>query len=99
MAGRLGTRRALDAAFPAVVFYALVVLLAPGLHHDFACHQNLRTHCTSCVTSQTAPNVDVCPPAVNAMAGIAGHIELRSSVLLQSPALFSDSGRSPPARD
>src|SRR3977135_2408481 len=96
MVGKVGSRRALWPALLAGVIYAAVLLVTPGLHHDFACHQNSRTHCTSCLTSQTAPNVDVCPAPVGAIAGVAGHLESLLAVPKQSPALFFDSGRSPP---
>jgi hypothetical protein len=90
-------RRTLSGTLVAIFLYAVVLLLTPGLHHDFACHQNSRSHCTSCLTNQTAPNVDVCPTPIGAMLGIAGQIEARAWVNAQSPALLSDSGRSPPA--
>jgi hypothetical protein len=96
MVGKVGSRRALLPTLLAGVIYAAVLLVTPGLHHDFACHQNSRTHCTSCLTSQTAPNVDVCPVPAGAMAAFAGHPESGLAVAIQSPALFSDSGRSPP---
>lgn len=97
MVGKVGSRRALLPALLAGMIYVAVLLVTPGLHHDFACHQNSRTHCTSCLTSQTAPNVDVCPIPAGAMAGLAGQIESRLAIPIQSPALLSDSGRSPPA--
>jgi hypothetical protein len=97
MHGRVRPRRTLSATLVAVVVYGVVLLLTPGLHHDFACHQNSRTHCTSCLTNQTAPNVDVCPAPIDAMAGIAGHVEMCASVSAKSPALLADCGRSPPA--
>jgi hypothetical protein len=97
MTGPVRSRRSLAATLTSVAFYVLVLLMAPSLHHDFACHQNSRTHCTSCLTSQTAPNVDICHAPVDAMDALAGQVEARASDILQTPALISDSGRSPPA--
>src|SRR4029434_1633366 len=96
MVGRTRRKPTLATTLPAALFFAFVFLLAPSLHHDFACHQNSRTHCTSCLTNQTAPNVDVCPAPVDHLAGIAGQIDARVSAGAKSPALLSDSGRSPP---
>jgi hypothetical protein len=96
MVGKAGSRRALSSALLTGVIYAALLLVTPGLHHDFACHQKSRTHCTSCLSSQAAPNVDVCPAPVGAMAGLAGQLESRLAIPIESPALFSELGRSPP---
>jgi hypothetical protein len=97
MAGPSRSRSSLAATLAAVACYAAVLLMSPSLHHDFACHQSSRTHCTSCLTSQTAPNVDICPAPPDALDAIAGRIETRAFLDCLTPALFSDSGRSPPA--
>jgi hypothetical protein len=97
MAGSVRPRRSLSATLVAVVFYGVVLLLTPGLHHDFACHQNSRSHCTSCLTSQSAPHVEMSAAPTGAMAALAGRIEIRPWVAIPTAATFSDSGRSPPA--
>jgi hypothetical protein len=90
------TRRTLLAASVAVMF-AVVLAVTPGLHHDFACHQNSRTHCNSCLSSQTAPNVDICATPIRTTADLSGNVEMRPSAALRTLIRFSDSGRSPPA--
>ncbi len=90
------SKRTLLAALLAVMFGA-VQAVTPGLHHDFACHQNSRTHCNSCLSSQSAPNVDICAAPIGATASLSGKVEMRPSTEVPSPTRFSDSGRSPPA--
>jgi hypothetical protein len=97
MVGSTRCRPSLAATLPAALFFAFVFLLAPSLHHDFACHQNSRTHCTSCITSQAAAKVAVCPAPVDAVPAFAGKVEALASNAPYIPALFSDTGRSPPA--
>jgi hypothetical protein len=92
----IGRRPTLLAALLAVMF-GVVLTVTPGLHHDFACHQNSRTHCNSCLSSQSAPNVDVCATPIRATADLSGKVETRPSAELRTPTRFSDSGRSPPA--
>jgi hypothetical protein len=91
----IGSRRPLLAALLAVMF-GVVLTAAPGLHHDFACHQNSRTHCNSCLSSQSAPNVDICATPIGAAANLSGKVEMRPSAELHTPTRFFDSGRSPP---
>jgi hypothetical protein len=90
------TRRTLVAALLAFMF-GVVLSVTPGLHHDFACHQNSRTHCNSCLSSQSAPNVDICATPIRVATDLSGKVEMHVSAELQTPTRFSDSGRSPPA--
>jgi hypothetical protein len=80
-----------------VAIYTGVLLLTPGLHHDFACHQNSRTHCTSCLSSQSAPNVDILTVPGCVPQQFSTHIEAVRRVVVESQPRFSDSGRAPPA--
>jgi hypothetical protein len=97
MAGKARPRHTLSATLVATVLYSVVLLMTPALHHDFACHQNSRSHCTSCLTSQSAPHVEICAAPIAAMAAPGGRIETRPWVAIPTAATFSDSGRSPPA--
>jgi hypothetical protein len=77
--------------------FGVVLTLTPGLHHDFACHQNSRTHCNSCLNSQSAPHVDICAAPIAATTDLLGNVEMRASAFVQTSTRFSESGRSPPA--
>jgi hypothetical protein len=59
------------------VLYVFVVLGSAFLHHDFDCHEKSRTHCTSCVFSQTAAGV-----AAEAPIALPPTAEVTSLVLL-----------------
>jgi hypothetical protein len=96
MVGKAGSRRALLSALLAVMF-GVVLTVTPGLHHDFACHQNSRTHCNSCLGSQSAPHIDICTTPFRAATDLSGKVEMRASAELLTPTRFYDSGRSPPA--
>jgi hypothetical protein len=81
----------------AVAMYAVLVSVAPVLHHDFACHLKSPTHCTACVGSPAgspygspAPATAPALPAAGAVVVIASEPAAVSSPL-QVP------GRSPPA--
>lgn len=97
MPGRLGPRRLLPTPLAIVVFYGVVLLLGPSLHHDFACHQSSRTHCLSCLSSQSAPNHDVHGAPVDELHRVAERVEVWASIHVQTPALSAVSDRSPPA--
>jgi hypothetical protein len=49
----------------AALLYVFVLLGSAFLHHDFACHEKSRTHCTSCVFSQLSAGIqaEAPPPA------------------------------------
>jgi len=38
-----------------LALYALIVVCAPALHHDFTCHEKSPGHCVACVASPSAP--------------------------------------------
>ena len=97
MPGRHRPLRSLQTTLTIVAFYGLVVLLGPSLHHDFACHQNSRTHCSSCVSSQSAPSQNVHGAPADGLLPLAERIEISTSVHVQTLALSAAPGRSPPA--
>jgi hypothetical protein len=77
--------------------FGVVLTLTPGLHHDFACHQNSRTHCNSCLNNQSAPHVEICAAPLSAIADVSGDVDVPWSATLRTRSVLSDSGRSPPA--
>jgi hypothetical protein len=81
----------------AVIVYALVLMAGPALHHDFACHENSRTHCTSCQISQYAQKVEVSAAAVDAILYPAGRLEAYTTQPIETFAPLRLAGRSPPA--
>ena len=97
MPGRRRPRRSLQTTLAIVAFYIAVLSLGPGLHHDFACHQSSRTHCLSCLSSQSAPNQDVHGAPDDELHRVAERIEVLASLHVQTPELSAVSGRSPPA--
>ena len=99
MKGMLCQLRVRGANLPtlaAIALYGLVLLAGPALHHDFLCHQNSRTHCTSCVSSQFASGVESETLPASASRWSAGLFELRQ-MRVADPCLAQTTGRSPPA--
>ena len=83
---------------PAVVIvYGLMLMAGPFLHHDFACHENSRTHCPSCQISQHAPNVAVSAAVVEAVLRPAGRLDVHTAHPIETLAPPRLAGRSPPA--
>lgn len=83
-------------ALAIVGLYALLVMGAPLLHHDFACHQKSPSHCTACVSSPSAlratARVGVAPELGDIGRVVdAGRRQFRERPLLSLP------GRAPPA--
>ncbi len=89
--------RRLRARTLAVVgLYTLLVMSAPLLHHDFACHQKSPTHCVACVSSPSSPRATatvVVTPTLSETGRVveAGHRQSGARPLLALP------GRAPPA--
>ncbi len=42
----------------AVFLYGALLVAGPFLHHDFACHQKSRVHCTVCISSHSASGAE-----------------------------------------
>jgi hypothetical protein len=80
-----------------LVVYMLVLAAGQFLHHDFACHENSRTHCPSCQIDQSAQKVDVGGPPLDVIDRFVGRIELRAATAVDAPFLSSFSDRAPPA--
>jgi hypothetical protein len=80
-----------------VVVYALVLSAGSFLHHDFACHQNSRTHCTFCLTNQSAQKVEISGPPLDAIDRLVGRVELQAATADERTFLSSLSDRAPPA--
>ena len=98
MPGRLrGDQRRSQPTVAFVAMYAVVMLASGFLHHDFACHRNSPTHCTSCLTNQSAQKVDVSAAPLDAIDRLIGKVELRSAFVVDRPLLTSVSDRAPPA--
>jgi hypothetical protein len=90
-------RRTLRAPLVAALLtYSVLLVGSAVLHHDFACHQTSRTHCTACtwaqmssgIESDTPPGTSQLPPA----GDLYGVRVTAPDTLLTSPA----PGRSPP---
>jgi hypothetical protein len=77
--------------------YGLVIVASAFLHHDFACHENSRTHCPSCQISQQAQKVEVSAAVVDAVLRPAGRLEACATHLIDTLAAPRLAGRSPPA--
>jgi hypothetical protein len=75
--------------------YALLVLSAPVLHHDFACHQKSPTHCVACVSSPSAARATtvVVTPTLTELGRVAEERGLR----FRAHPLLALPGRAPPA--
>jgi hypothetical protein len=80
-----------------VVIYVLVLVAGQFLHHDFACHENSRTHCPFCQINQSAQKVDVGGPPLDDIDRLVGRVELRAAAGVDTPTLSSISDRAPPA--
>jgi hypothetical protein len=80
-----------------LVLYGLVLFAASFLHHDFACHQNSRTHCPACSVSQYAQKAESNGAPLDVLDVVAGRIELRSPAGVDTPVLLFISDRAPPA--
>jgi hypothetical protein len=79
-----------------VALYGALVVTAPVLHHDFACHQKSPTHCVSCTSSPSAPQASarvVVQPALTLLGHVAADGSAGVSALPRPRAL----GRAPPA--
>ncbi|SRR5258706_7805584 len=97
MPGSHGPRRTNRSRFAVVVVYAFVFAASAFFHHDWACHQNSRTHCTACSVSQSAQKAESNGAPVDALRLVAGKIECRAPVGVDTLVLFFISDRAPPA--
>jgi hypothetical protein len=76
--------------------YAVLILAGPVLHHGFACHQTIPTHCPSCVASVAGPDL----PSTATMAATAlvdaGATPSTCRARACSAQVDAVSGRAPP---
>src|ERR1700688_3618889 len=97
MPGRPEHRPSHSSLLAVMIVYGLVIEASAFLHHDFACHENSRTHCPSCQISQHAPNVALSAAVVEAVLRPAGQLEAHTTHPIETLALPRLAGRSPPA--
>lgn len=76
--------------------YVLLVMSAPVLHHDFACHQKSPTHCVACVSSPSAARA-VAAVVVAPTLGELGRVVDDGRSQFHARPLLALPGRAPPA--
>ena len=97
MPGSPAPRRTIRSRVAVVVLYAFVFAASAFFHHDWACHQNSRTHCTACQISQHAQKVEVSAAVVASVLQPADRLEAYTTHPLDALAPPRLAGRSPPA--
>lgn len=85
------------AAALAVGLYAVVLVVAPLLHHDLACHLKSRTHCTACLSSVTASGPQEAAGLIAVDLRSSGALAFDGSSSVPRVSVASLVGRSPPA--
>jgi hypothetical protein len=76
--------------------YALLVMSAPVLHHDFLCHQKSPTHCVACTASPSAPRAVATVVVAPALAEV-GRVAEAERTSFHARNILSLPGRAPPA--
>jgi hypothetical protein len=79
-----------------VALYGVLLMAAPALHHDFACHQKSPTHCGSCTASPSAPQASTGPVIATALR-VLGHVAVDGPAGLSAGPAPTQLGRAPPA--
>jgi hypothetical protein len=97
MPGRSEHRTSRSSLLAVVTVYGLVIAACAFLHHDFACHENSRTHCPSCQVSQHAQKVEASAAVIEAVLRPAGRLETYTARPIETLAPPRLAGRSPPA--
>ena len=77
--------------------YALILVVAPVLEHDFDCHLKSRTHCNMCVASPLASRIESGILTGVFQLPLAGRVETAREGLVHPVAPIRFPGRSPPA--
>jgi hypothetical protein len=83
-------------ALAVLALYALIVVCAPALHHDFTCHEKSPGHCVACVASPSAPRATaklVVEPALTALHRVVDADWQRAA----ARQIVPQPGRAPPA--
>jgi hypothetical protein len=96
MPGRSEHRTSRFSFLAVAVVYGVVLAASAFLHHDFACHENSRTHCPSCQLSQHAQKVEVSAAVVESVLRPAGRLEAYTAHPIETLAPPRLAGRSPP---
>ena len=96
-AARLQARHVRGSIFVALALYGVVMSAGAFLHHDFACHQNSRTHCSSCVISQHPQKSHSAAAPVHGLMLTTRRVELTISTAVESASVCRLSSRAPPA--
>jgi hypothetical protein len=96
MPGSPSPRRLHRSHVAVLLLYVFVFAANAFLHHDFACHQDSRTHCTACQISQQAQKVEASVAGVETVLRPAGRLEADTTQPIETlePPLLA--GRSPP---
>src|SRR6188768_803784 len=80
MAGFFGSRSTNRSRVALLFLYAFVVAASAFFHHDLACRQDSRTHCTACSVSQDAQRVESHGGPLDANQRMSGRVELRAHI-------------------
>ena len=80
----------------ALLAYAVLIVGSAVLHHDFACHQTSRTHCTACSWTQITSSIQSDNPAGTSHLPQAGDLHVAPVVHADTLLSSHSSGRSPP---
>lgn len=90
------TRRRTGAWILVLGLYALVSIVAPLLHHDFACHLQSRPHCDACTASPEASRIEAGVVLVSRIQPL--RLKRPDSVVARHwPERPSSPGRAPPS--
>jgi hypothetical protein len=82
--------------FAALAAYFVLLVGSAVLHHDFACHQTWRSHCTACTWAQMSSEIQSDDPAGTSQLPQAGHLEGVVAAAPETLLTPRTSGRSPP---
>ena len=80
----------------AAALYAVIVCAGSFLHHDFVCQLGPRSHCTSCVLSDSISATTTATPLHIAELSMTGRIACPYHARPDSVDLVKSTGRSPP---
>jgi hypothetical protein len=81
----------------AVFLYAALLFAGPFLHHDLACHQKSRVHCTVCISSHSSLGTERGTPLDGRDLPDAGEPDTGQPGRVSALLIDGSTGRSPPA--
>jgi len=79
------------------LLYGVVTFAGLFLDHDFACHQNSRTHCPFCQIIHSDQKAELGRIHIESPRQLSHRVENLSDLAGDTPALRSVSDRAPPA--